>query len=174
MKDYGRVLNKWIQLEHPVDLGPGQHRTALRGAVLAISVDEAFAHTDVADPDMALACMAGMLLRLDFLEESHRISQSISGDTGSYWHGIMHRREPDYGNAAYWFNRAGAHPVFQEVDTATRRQQLGRYEPLAFIDEVKACYGKGGEEEDRCQAVQQIEWETLFDYCYAKAVNKLR
>ncbi len=27
------------------------------------------------------------------------------------WHAILHRQEPDAGNAAYWFRQAGPHPV---------------------------------------------------------------
>ena len=52
------------------------------------------------------AC-AAIWLRFDFLEESHRISQSLDTPEGSFWHGVMHRREPDFFNAKYWFRRAG-------------------------------------------------------------------
>ena len=50
-------------------------------------------------------CQYGeMLSRRDMavsrlLDESHRISQSVSTSTGSYWHGIMHRRERTVGTA---------------------------------------------------------------------------
>ena len=46
---------------------------------------------------MAACCLCGLWLLHDFLDESHSLSQEITTDTGSYWHGIMHRREPDYG-----------------------------------------------------------------------------
>ncbi len=70
------------------------------------------------NPD-AEAVAAGLLQMHDFLEESHVCSQRIEGRgtdrSGDYWHGIMHRREPDYGNAKYWFRRVGVHPVFGEM-----------------------------------------------------------
>ena len=64
---------------------------------------------------MALACMAGLWLRHDFLDESHRISQDLENPSGSYWHGIMHRRELDFSNAKYWFRRVGMHRVFEPL-----------------------------------------------------------
>ncbi|MFO0976726.1 MAG: hypothetical protein U0996_10035 [Planctomycetaceae bacterium] len=62
---------------------------------------------------------AGILLHHDFLDESHAVSQTLEGvgspATADYWHGIMHRREPDAGNASYWFRRVGSHPALQSL-----------------------------------------------------------
>lgn len=68
---------------------------------------------------------AGLLLIHDYLEPSHQISQSIEGAgpdaNGDYWHAIMHRREPDFGNSKYWFRRVGEHPCFERLATAARQ-----------------------------------------------------
>ena len=75
---------------------------------------------------------SGLLLLWDFLDESHEISQTMEGmgspRTADYWHGIMHRREPDAGNASYWFRRVGPHPAFDHLGT-----QL-----IAWMRELKA------------------------------------
>ena len=65
------------------------------------------------------ALLAGLWQVNDFLDESHSQSQSIEGEgsdrNGDYWHGIMHRREPDWWNSKYWFRRVGQHPCFEEL-----------------------------------------------------------
>ncbi|WP_159881344.1 hypothetical protein [Paenibacillus puerhi] len=71
----------------------------------------------------ALAVKAGLLLLNESLDESHELSQEIHTREGSYWHGIMHRMEGDYSNAAYWFRMAGGHPV-QEAWNSRVREKL--------------------------------------------------
>lgn len=73
---------------------------------------------DVRDAEFANAVKSGLLLWNDQLDASHTISQDIHNKTGSYWHGIMHRREPDYGNAKYWMRRVDAHPIFPDLREA--------------------------------------------------------
>src|SRR5690242_7660141 len=45
--------------------------------------------------EAAKACLAGLWLWFDALDESHVISQALVSNTGSFWHAIMHRREAD-------------------------------------------------------------------------------
>lgn len=91
--------------------------------------------------DCAPAVKAGLLLWNDDLDASHRLSQQIDSPTGSYWHAIMHRREPDYWNSKYWFRQVGAHPamtrIAQEAGATLRAAAWlanGRYDPFAFVD----------------------------------------
>lgn len=72
-------------------------------------------------PAEAQAVAAGLYLWNGALDESHRISQELETPLGSYWHGIMHRMEGDYGNANYWFARAGRHPVHAPLQRFTAR-----------------------------------------------------
>jgi hypothetical protein len=65
---------------------------------------------------------AGLLLIHDHWDASHTAAQQAD-DMGEhrfapYWHGIAHRREPDAGNASYWFCRVGKHPLFETLARA--------------------------------------------------------
>jgi len=51
------------------------------------------------------------LIKLGRLAEAHEIAQNDESELGNYWHGIMHRLEGDYGNAKYWFRKAGDWPA---------------------------------------------------------------
>src|SRR4051794_17516100 len=89
-------------------LGPGTPDRSVKAKLEAL--DDAAFGSRIADPDMAAAFRAGLWLASNFLDESHAISQGLHTAEGSYWHGLMHRREPDFGNAKYWFRRVGTHP----------------------------------------------------------------
>ncbi len=71
-----------------------------------------------------LTLAAGLLQVHDFWDASHEAAQQADdlGERGcsAYWHGIAHRREPDAGNAAYWFRRVGRHPIYQPLAQAAR------------------------------------------------------
>src|SRR5580704_4979982 len=58
------------------------------------------------------AAVAGLLVYFSCMEEAHQVAQDVESAEGSFWHAIVHRREPDAGNAGYWFQRVGAHPIF--------------------------------------------------------------
>jgi hypothetical protein len=183
--NYPPPVSRLLSSDRLCALGPGTSRQEVRGELQALSLEDVFSGQSVADRNAAAACLSGLWLLHDFLDESHTISQSITTPTGSYWHGIMHRREPDYSNAKYWFRRVGEHPVFDELgrvaadltgpkatSEAARSLQLGTdWDPFAFVDLCQSV-GAGRSELDQiCRELARAEWELLFDFSYRKALG---
>ncbi|NUM54419.1 MAG: hypothetical protein HUU46_12295 [Candidatus Hydrogenedentes bacterium] len=109
----------------------------------------------VSSPELAARppLCAGLWLYVDELDRSHKISQGIDDATGSFWHGIMHRREGDFGNSHYWFHRVGKHPAMARIEG---------YDPHEFIDDVESQHAKSPA---RLIDLQRREWVALFCWC---------
>jgi hypothetical protein len=133
------------------------------------------------DRQMAECCVSGLWLRFGFLDRSHTISQGIETSEGSYWHGLMHRHEPDYSNAKYWFRRVGDHPLWERLGPAAEQlaepagssaplplNTRGHWDPLAMVDICQAA-ARQGEPSSLCRQLIELEWNMLFDYCYRNA-----
>lgn len=88
--------------------------TELIQKFLQVFVPPEWSHTQ------RVALHAGWLEVLGFSDESHAVSQSVEGQGqpphGDFWHAIHHRREPDPGNAGYWFRRVSRHPLLRELN----------------------------------------------------------
>lgn len=168
-------------------LGPGTPHAAAREALAAIDVDALAAGRRVVDREMAQGAVAGLWLRHNYLDESHEISQGLSDRAGAYWHGMMHRREPDPGNAKYWFRRVGRHAIFAELATvaaalaggdpqAAKRDFAGKYllagdawDAMAWIDLCDAARRQVNGCESLCEAIQAEEWRLLFEHSCRQA-----
>jgi hypothetical protein len=166
-------------------LGPAKPEVALRDTLAGLTPEALVAPRPLVSRSMAQACLAGLWLRYDFLDESHRISQEIDNPTGSFWHGIMHRREGDFGNAKYWFRRVGEHPIFDELaaaaaplaadspptDAARFLIDGKTWNPFKFVDLCESASGKSPSLAPLCMAIQEREWELLFAFCHRQAVG---
>ena len=95
------VVRDLLSAERLPPLGPGHPNEDARDPLQSLTVESLCAHHAVRRRDFAAACLAGLWLHHDFLDESHRISQEVHTTTGSYWHALMHRREPDSENTKY-------------------------------------------------------------------------
>lgn len=123
----------------------------------------------------AQAALAGLLLRVGHWEESHTVAQDINSADGSYWHGIIHRMEPDSFNAGYWFRRAGQHEVFPLLferaveilsDRGPKQWCLkSTWDQLLFIEWCDEARASGGQAEATAMEIQMAEWQLLFDWC---------
>jgi hypothetical protein len=180
---YGPIVGEVLGEPHLMELGPSRPKQSLRKKLEMTTASTIFGDQLIRNSDMAKACVAGIWLYYDFLDESHQISQSIHTVEGSYWHGIMHRREPDYPNAKYWFQRVGRHPIFEHVWRAANElmypnipqttqflTKQSSWDPIAFVDLCEASANGQSPCAMFCRQIQQREWELLFDYCYEQAV----
>ena len=114
-------------------------------------------HLNEVPASRQMEILSGMWLLAGDIHRSHSISQDLPSAEGSFLHGIMHRREGDFGNSKYWFRRVGSHPVFAQIETETN----GHYaDPFDFVDQ---CQSASGEEIGRCIESQWIEWQATDD-----------
>jgi hypothetical protein len=124
---------------------------------------------------------AGLWLLAGELDRSHSVSQILETAEGSYWHGIMHRREGDFWNAKYWFRRVGRHPVLEQLASflgATENaQQFVSITPLpmrelssptkvtqVLVDSCERALSSKPEQVNALQRICWLEWQFLFLY----------
>jgi hypothetical protein len=91
---------------------------------------------------------------------------------GSFWHAIMHRREPDAWNSKYWWRRVGNHPVLGRLREEAPTLGFAYTTPEAFVDFCEKVRGTGSKDEELARRVQLLEWQLLFAWCFDRAVGR--
>lgn len=135
------------------------------------------------------ALAAGLLTQHDQFDAAHAAAQSIEGEgqppLGDHWHAILHRREPDAGNARYWYRNVGRSPVYvplaawveaytapassaSRTEIAAWQARLvrdGVWQPFAMIDLCTACADRPASDPllGFATRVQAREMAWLFD-----------
>ncbi len=175
-----RTLTKLAGLlipDNPPALGPGPRA----GVLTREEIEREFA---AAGPfPRPIAAHAVVLLWHDHLDAAHCLVQDLDTPDGSLVHGILHRREPDYANAKYWFRQTGRHPVtpglsraaaahFAAADPAELRPRLlpgGQWEAAAFVDLCAAAARQpsGAPLPRELTTLQAMEFRTLLDHFLA-------
>jgi hypothetical protein len=180
---YGPAVAALLGTPRLMPLGPGKPDQAIAARLDNLDEARLFGDTTLRDRAMASACLAGLWLYVGDLDQAHRLSQGLESREGSYWHGIMHRREGDYPNAKYWFRRVGSHPIFPALHAAARDlardapahgaaflESESGWDAYAFVDFCQAARGNEGAER-LGREIQQREWQLLFDYCHRRVVG---
>ncbi|MBL8830309.1 MAG: hypothetical protein JNM18_25250 [Planctomycetaceae bacterium] len=187
---YGPELTTLLEQAELAPLDAGRPVTGVSDQLRRLLRTGRFAGLKIVDEAAARACMAGLWLRFNELDESHRISQELHSSTGSYWHAIMHRREGDFGNSKFWFRQTGQHPVLDHLTEAVRElpaeygtsgetlpeacralKSRPTWDPFRFVDACEAVVRGKLNAERWCRDVQQCEWQLLFDDCFTRAVQ---
>lgn len=152
-------------------------RPGLAGAMTETAIKQLFPS---ASRPQRLALLAGLLQIHDFWDASHDAAQEAD-DLGErrfsvYWHGVAHRREPDPGNASYWFRRVGADPLFPSLADAAgpllenhgddrltdRLIGSGDWNPSAMI-ELCSSARTGSKERTLARRLQRLEMKLLLE-----------
>jgi len=159
-------------------LGPQPRANVRSPAALNGNLDSLFRETNL--PVRAQMLIRSLILLWhDHLDAAHTLAQSIENSDGSFIHAIMHRREPDYFNAKYWWRRVGVHPAFPEI--ARRAGALlkahkagkltaqllpgGKWDAAAFVNACEQAERNGSPAQtELLREVQRIEFEVLLDY----------
>ena len=151
-------------------LGSKPRASRLPAPQLNEQLDDVFASAAL-NPQSRELIRSVLLLWHDHLDASHVICQSIENSDGSLVHAMMHRREGDFWNSKYWFNRAGYHPAFAHLVEQIKSLQSsglqgiagqivsgGKWNAAAFVDLCERYTGKEGSAEYRSlQQVQRLE-----------------
>jgi hypothetical protein len=122
------------------------------------------------------AALSGLYLYFSCFDQAHEIAQSVESTEGAFWHGILHRQEPDASNARYWFRRVGTHPIFPELADAAKRiaerapsagiSFSGAWDPDRFVEICERARKQPGSPQAQVALeTQRAEWQLLFDYC---------
>ena len=178
---YGAATERILSDGGLCELGPGRPREDRRGELRALQLEAISPR--IRARDMAQCCLAALWLWHNFLDESHQISQEIAGSNGSYWHGIMHRRELDYANSKYWYRRVGDHEVFPSLLAAAKSLAATHelngaaaelasrpaWDPYAFVDFTASVARGNAQDELFARQVATAEWQLLFDFCWHRA-----
>ena len=171
------TIDGLFAMTEPAGLGPNVRPGVLEVREVLAAVDAACQESTITGK--ALECLRALvLLWHDHLDEAHTLVQDLSGADAAWVHGIMHRREPDFSNARYWFHRVGQHPALELLAEMAapllaehaalpfRLIHGGRWDPMAFIDAVSASVRPAADSEVArlIRELQRLESKALARY----------
>lgn len=166
-------------LIHPglADLGPGPREGVSSVREIGQVMDRVRTPSEVSELIRAL-----LLLWHDHHDHAHALVQERETPDGNLIHAILHRREPDYGNASYWFHRVGEHACYDQLAKQTKAflnkeapsapshvmaiVDGDRWVPDAFIAACRQANSSRSQAAERLmlQKIQALETRVLLRY----------
>ena len=130
----------------------------------------------ISNPQQFTLIRGAILYALDELDAAHRIFQDDHSSVGSYWHGMMHRREGDFDNARYWFRRCGQLPEYGDMQAAVgnaspNMARQNNWDPYLFTGLCEQVRFGDGDLLAECRALQRAEFDVLLASAWEKALG---
>lgn len=159
----------------------GMPNESVRSILLQIAANPLLLGEPLADKEMALCSVGALWLKADFFDAAHEIFQEIPTSTGSLWHGISHRREGDFGNAAYWLARCGEHPASAGMatlmtdKTALPIHSIGKRSTdwdFSNFNRLVEQQAKDPTWHETLIHLQEFEWRQTFLWTLGQALGK--
>lgn len=161
------------------ELGAGPRDRVTAARELDRQLAEWFARNGT-EAGTALRLRALALLYHDHHDPAHDIVQDLTDRDSALIHAMLHRREPDYWNAQYWFRRTSEHPVYlrlgdrlkslparpEEAEAARKLTLPGAFDPFAFVElcEQVARQPATDPTVTWLRQVQQAEFEAVAEH----------
>jgi len=180
---FSRAARFWERLATPEfpDLGSGPRCGVLPEVTLEIRLLELTREYNLPIP-VAELLTATALLYHDNHDPAHNLVEDRGDRDACLIHALLHRREPDYWNAAYWFRRVSGHPIYalatpaviRAAQTPEARSVLerltlsGNLDPLALVQECERMAKRPDAQAIAyLRQVQHLEFAALVEHLLA-------
>jgi hypothetical protein len=174
-----KAITELLNTPELPSLGPGPRASVQSEQSINAAIHEELKGSTLAG-EKRQALTALLLLWHDHLDAAHVLAQELDNADGAFVHGIIHRREPDYSNAGYWFRRVGRHPAFPLIASSAtslleakdERELLAKlvtsaeWQPFSFISLCEQVSRSGGSSSQAglLREIQKLETASLLEW----------